>query len=270
VTGSAWVLLFLVFLVCWEVIAPRRALTTSRLLRWSSNIAVGCLNTALTQFPLAPLGVAVAVAEHQWGLLNNIELPAVFSVGATVVLIDLLHYGEHRVLHAVPILWRVHRVHHVDRDLDYTTSFRFHPIEALIENTMYLGAVAVFGLPAAGVLAYGVIATAITLVTHSNIRLPLGLDPAIRWLLVSPDLHRIHHSDRRPETDSNFATVFPIWDRLFGTYRAYALDSHPTLQIGLREFREAKYLSVHWTFAMPFLCPASSANKPARTSFPVS
>ena len=245
-----WWFLVLVAVVClWELGARRTTLTARRSLRWPTSFTLGPLNGLLGTLPLAPSALALIVTERGWSFPLQDSFVWWLTIPASVCLLDLAFYLQHRVLHAVPVLWSIHRVHHADVDFDYTTGLRFHPLEALVTNTTALIAVAVLGLPASGVLLHGAIASGITIVEHANARIPPAIESWIGRVLVTPAIHRIHHSAAMPETDSNFATIFSFWDRVLGTYRAQATS----VDIGLMEFRAPKYQTLPWALAMPFL-----------------
>ena len=239
----------------WELAAPRGVLTARRSLRWPTSFTLGPFNALLATVPLAPFALAIALTERGWGLSTTTRLPLWVTIAVSVLLLDLLFYFQHRAFHAVPVLWSVHRVHHADVDFDYTTAFRFHPIEALLTNGTALAAVTVFGLPAFAVLVHQTLATGMTIFEHANARCPSAVEVRLRRIFVTPDMHRIHHSTGAPSTDSNFATILSCWDRWLGTYRSHATRGRDGMEIGLTEFRDPKYLTLPWTLAMPFLRP---------------
>jgi sterol desaturase/sphingolipid hydroxylase (fatty acid hydroxylase superfamily) len=248
---SGWWFLVLLAVVCiCEMAAPRTALSARRSLRWPTSFTLGPLNSLLGTFPLAPFGLALLLRERGWGLAVDDSFSRWLAILATVCLLDLCFYLQHRVFHVVPFLWSVHRVHHADVDFDYTTGLRFHPFEALLTNATALVAVAVLGLPAYGVLLHGAIASGITILEHANARIPPTIESWIGRVFVTPAMHRIHHSAATPETDTNFATIFSFWDRALGTYRPGATSG---AEIGLMEFRAPKYQTLPWALAMPFL-----------------
>jgi sterol desaturase/sphingolipid hydroxylase (fatty acid hydroxylase superfamily) len=254
-----WFFALLVAVCLWEMAAPRTPLTTRRSLRWPTSFTLGPLNGLLGVFPLAPFGLALLLTDRGWGLTLDSGFVRWLTIPASVCLLDLAFYFQHRVFHAVPFLWSVHRVHHADVDFDYTTSLRFHPIEALLTNATALIAVAALGLPAFGVLLHGGIAGGITILEHANARIPPAIESWIGRVFVTPAIHRVHHSTATPDTDSNFATIFSFWDRALGTYRPQATKG---AEIGLREFREPKYQTLPWALAMPFF----SSQRPERAA----
>jgi sterol desaturase/sphingolipid hydroxylase (fatty acid hydroxylase superfamily) len=228
-----------------EIIAPRRALTVSKLRRWASNLGIVFLNSALVRliFPVAAAGFAAFAAAQGWGLFNHLALPYWAGFVASIVLLDLAIYFQHVLFHAVPALWRLHRMHHADLDFDVTTGARFHPLEILLSMLIKFAAIAALGAPAAAVIVFEVLLNATAMFNHANLRLPLALDRVLRLVVVTPDMHRVHHSVEEREANSNFGFNLPIWDRLFGTYRAQPAAGHEQMTIGLREPREAKRAS---------------------------
>lgn len=224
----------------WEVVTPRRALTVSRAFRWASNLGLVLLNTVLLRliFPLAAVGVAAFAAEHGWGLLNHFRVPAVLAIPLAVIAMDFVIWLQHVMVHAVPALWRLHRVHHADLDYDLTTGARFHPIEILLSMLIKFAAIVVLGPPVVAVVIFEVLLNATALFNHGNIRLPAGLDRMLRWFVVTPDMHRVHHSVEDDECNSNFGFNLPWWDRLFGTYRDQPRGGHEAMAIGIRGYTD--------------------------------
>jgi sterol desaturase/sphingolipid hydroxylase (fatty acid hydroxylase superfamily) len=246
----------LLLMALWEVLAPRRRLTASRPLRWASNLGLVALDTLLVRFliPLGAVGVALLAAERGWGVLNNLALPAWLAVTLSVVALDLAIYLQHVMFHAVPLLWRLHRVHHADLDFDATTGVRFHPVEILLSLGIKMGAVVLLGTPALGVLLFEVLLNATSVFNHGNVRLPGWLDRPLRLVVVTPEMHRVHHSTNPRETNSNFGFNLPWWDYLLGTYRAQPAEGHEDMTIGLEEFREERVADrLHWMLALPFV-----------------
>ena len=238
----------------WEIAAPRRTLSRPRWLRWYGNIGIVALNTVLVRliFPLAPVGLALLAAERGWGLLNEVALPFWLEVALAVIVLDLVIYLQHVMFHAVPALWRLHRMHHADLDFDVTTGSRFHPVEIILSVVLKLAAVVVIGPPAVAVLIFEVLLNGTSMFNHGNVRLPAGLDRVLRWIVVTPDMHRVHHSDIPAETNSNFGFNLPWWDRLFGTYRAQPRLGHEEMTIGLDTFRDTDELHLHRMLLQPF------------------
>ncbi len=239
----------------WELIAPRRALLQSKGVRWYSNLGIVAVNTILARvvFPLAPVAVAVVAVERDWGLFQLWEAPYWLAVAACVVILDFAIYLQHVMVHAVPMLWRLHRMHHADLDFDVTTGARFHPVEILLSMAIKMAVIVLIGAPPVAVLIFEVLLNATAMFNHSNIALPLGLDRGLRLLVVTPDMHRVHHSMLPHETNSNFGFNLPWWDRLFGTYRDQPENGHQDMSIGLDLFREPGALHLHRMLAQPFV-----------------
>ena len=224
----------------WEILAPRRRQAVGRRRRWPGNIGVVVVDTLILRllFPTAAVGVALLGEARGWGLLNNLQLPGWLAVLATILVLDLAIYLQHVLFHAVPALWRLHRMHHADLEIDVTTGIRFHPVEILLSMLIKIGVVAALGAPAVGVLLFEVILNATSMFNHGNVLLPAPLDRVIRWLLVTPDMHRVHHSIVPAETNSNFGFNLSLWDRLFGTYRPQPAAGHLGMTIGIESFRD--------------------------------
>ncbi|WP_027857372.1 sterol desaturase family protein [Marinobacterium jannaschii] len=229
----------------WELLRPRRVLRLGKLLRWGNNIALVFLNSALLRllFPTAAIGMALWVQEQQWGLLNQLDLPLWLGVPLTLLLLDLLIYWQHRLFHRIPLLWRLHRVHHADPDYDVTTGARFHPLEILLSMLIKFAAILLLGPPLVAVLLFEVILNAMAMFNHGNVGLPETLDKWLRRGLVTPDMHRVHHSVRSDEMHFNFGFNLSIWDRLFSSYVAQPNQGHQQMQIGLPELDQPKDVS---------------------------
>jgi sterol desaturase/sphingolipid hydroxylase (fatty acid hydroxylase superfamily) len=256
----------LFLMALWEALAPRRRLTQRRAVRWSSNLGLVVLNTLATRFlaPLGVVGVAVLAAERGWGLFHLVALPDWLAVVLSVVALDLAVYGQHVMFHAVPWLWRLHLVHHADLDFDTTTGIRFHTVEIVLSLGIKVGVVLLLGAPALAVLAFEVLLNATSLFNHGNVRLPGWLERPLRLFVVTPEMHRVHHSDRPVETNSNFGFNLPWWDFLFGTYRAQPAAGHEAMTIGLDYVRdERKAERLHWMLLLPFIAPTTTATPPA-------
>lgn len=225
----------------WEILWPRRGSELSRSQRWPHNLALLLVDIVAVRV-LAP-GAAIAIAmfgeTSGWGLLNVLALPGLLSLLLGVVFLDLAMYFQHVTFHAVPALWRLHRVHHADLHIDVTTGTRFHPLEILISTGIKCAAVAAIGAPAIAVLVFEVLLNATAVFNHANVRLPLSMDRWLRWIVVTPDMHRVHHSTNYNESSSNFGFNAPWWDRLFGTYRAQPAAGHERMVIGVDAFRSA-------------------------------
>ncbi len=226
----------------WEVVAPRRALTVSKALRWTSNLGLVAFNTAMLRllFPLAGVGMAAFCAEHGWGLLNHFAVPGVLAVPLAVIAMDFVIWLQHVMVHAVPALWRLHRVHHADPDYDVTTGARFHPIEILLSMLIKFATIVVLGAPAVAVVIFEVTLNATAMFNHGNVGLPATLDRWVRWVVVTPDMHRVHHSVEDDETNSNFGFNLTWWDRLFGTYRDQPRAGQIGMTIGIHDYRDPR------------------------------
>jgi len=226
----------------WELAAPRRVLTVSKGLRWASNLGIVVLNTVLLRllFPLAAVGVAAFCKANGWGLLNHFHIPFVIAVPLAVIVLDFVIWLQHVMVHAVPALWRLHRVHHADPDYDVTTGARFHPIEIVLSMLIKFATIAVLGPPVVAVVIFEVLLNATAMFNHGNIRLPSALDRVLRWFVVTPDMHRVHHSIEDDEANSNFGFNLPWWDRLFGTYREQPRAGHLGMTIGIRDHRDPR------------------------------
>ena len=235
----------LVVMAVWEVIAPRRALTVSKALRWANNLGLVFFNSFLLRlaFPAAAVGVAAFAAEQGWGLFNYYQLPLWLAVVASVVVMDFIIWLQHVMVHAVPLLWRLHRMHHADLDYDLTTGARFHPIEIFLSMGIKFATIFLLGPPVVAVMIFEVLLNATSMFNHGNVRLPQGVDRVLRWFLVTPDMHRVHHSVEDDEANSNFGFSLPWWDRLFGTYRDQPRGGHEAMTIGIRKYRETRDVS---------------------------
>ncbi len=238
-----------------ELIAPRRKLTTSKGSRWFANLTITFTNMGLSRllFPILPVGLAVLCKERGWGLLNNVHLPAWTDVAIGVVVLDCTIYLQHVMFHSVPVLRLLHRMHHADLDFDVTTGLRFHPVEIMMSMGVKLAVVAALGAPATAVIIFEVLLNGTAMFNHGNLRLPGGLDRVLRLVVVTPDMHRVHHSVVIREANSNFGFNLPWWDRLFGTYKPEPEAGHEGMTIGLSRYRDPKRLTLPWMLAMPFL-----------------
>jgi len=241
-------------LALWEWLAPRRDRAFARRARWPHNVGLllGDVVVLRVVAPGAAIAVALAGEARGWGLLNAAGLPGWIAVPLAVALLDLAIYFQHVTFHAVPALWRLHRVHHSDLDVDVTTGTRFHPIEILISTAIKCAAVAAIGAPAVAVLIFEVLLNATAMFNHANVRMPAGLDRLLRWLVVTPDMHRVHHSVVYNESSSNFGFNLPWWDRLFGTYRAQPAAGHRRMTLGVDAFRTPADLRLDRLLLQPF------------------
>jgi sterol desaturase/sphingolipid hydroxylase (fatty acid hydroxylase superfamily) len=240
----------------WEVLAPRRALTVSKAVRWLNNMGLVFLNSFILRliFPTAAVGMAVFAEQQGWGLLNYYQVPFSVAVVIAVIAMDFIIYLQHVMVHAVPALWRLHRVHHADLDYDVTTGARFHPLEIILSMLIKFATIVVLGPPVVAVVVFEVLLNATAMFNHANVRLPIAVDRLLRLIVVTPDMHRVHHSVEDDEANSNFGFNLPWWDRLFGTYRDQPRAGHTGMTIGIRTFRELR--QVAWLpgiLAMPFI-----------------
>ena len=240
-------------LALWEWRAPRRRLAVGRRGRWLGNLGILAIDLVAVRLlvPTAAVGVALLAAEKGWGLLPALGLPYWLAAIVSVVVLDLTIWAQHYVFHHVPVLWRLHRVHHADVEIDVSTGVRFHPLEILVSLMIKMAAVIALGAPAAAVVAFEVLLNATSMFNHSNVALPAWAEPAARWLVVTPQMHEVHHSAERTETDSNFGFNLPWWDRLFGTYRAKPAAGDRVV-IGLPVFRDARERKLLRLLTQPF------------------
>ena len=234
----------------WEILAPKRALTVSKTVRWVNNLGLVFFNSFIIRlvFPIAAIGVAAMAQENGWGLLNNIEMPVWLAAVLAIIIMDLVIYIQHVMVHAIPVLWRLHRVHHADPDYDVTTGARFHTLEIILSMGIKFCTIVLLGPPVFAVIIFEVVLNATAMFNHGNIRLPKSIDQVLRLFLVTPDMHRVHHSIEDDETNSNFGFSLPWWDRLFGTYRDQPRAGHEGMVIGIRQFKKAK--DVSWITGM--------------------
>lgn len=250
----------LVAMAAWEFAAPRRRQEITRRVRWTNNLGVVVLDTVFVRlaFPVAPVGVALFTDAHGWGLLNVLEMPLWLSVIVSLLLFDLVIYLQHVMFHAVPAFWRLHRMHHADLEFDVTTGLRFHPIEIALSMGIKLMIVLALGPPAVAVLIFEVVLSATAMFNHCNVRIPHGLDRVLRWIVVTPDMHRVHHSVDPNETNNNFGFNLPWWDRLLGTYWAQPQAGHETMTIGLEQFRSQRDLWLDRMLIQPLRGPVGA------------
>ena len=241
-------------IAAWELVAPRRTLRESKALRWTNNLALTVLNGILVRavLPLAAVGVAAFAAERGMGLFNLIHVPQPLTILLSVLALDYAIYLQHLMFHAVPLFWRLHRVHHADLDFDVTTGARFHPIEIGLSMLIKFAVILALGPPAVAVLVFEVVLNASSLFNHGNVRIPAAIERVLRWVVVTPDMHGVHHSIDQRETNSNFGFNLSWWDRLFGTYRAAPQAGHETMTIGIAQFRSPRELRLDRMLLQPF------------------
>ncbi len=239
----------------WELLAPRRALTVSKAVRWTNNLGLVFFNSFVLRlvFPAAAVGMAALAAGEGWGLLNYYAVSPVPAAIIAIVAMDLVIYLQHVMVHAVPALWRLHRVHHADLDFDVTTGARFHTLEILLSMLIKFATIMVLGPPLVAVVIFEILLNATAMFNHGNVRLPRRLDRVLRWIVVTPDMHRVHHSVEDDEANSNFGFNLPWWDRIFGTYRDQPRGGHEGMTIGIHRYRSPR--QVAWLpgmLALPF------------------
>lgn len=245
-----------VTMLLWELVAPRRALSVSKALRWTNNLGLLVLNSIVLRlmFPAAAVGIAYSVGQQGWGLFNRLDLPLWFEVLAAVLLLDFAIYLQHRLMHLVPVLWRFHRVHHADLDFDLTTGSRFHTIEIIVSMLFKWLVILLLGPALIAVLVFEVLLNGMAIFNHANVTLPRAIDRIVRYLLVTPDMHRVHHSTRVRETNSNYGFNLSIWDRVLKTYIDQPEKGHQAMAIGLAEFRDARQVDrLPGMLALPFV-----------------
>ena len=244
----------LCIMAVWEAAAPRRSRVMPRFFRWLNNLSIVVLDTLVVRLilPVLAVGLASLAEKNGWGLLNLIDTPFWLNLLISLLFLDFAIYLQHRIFHAVPLLWRLHRLHHADMEFDVTTALRFHPLEILLSMCIKLVVVLALGATATAVLVFEVVLNATAMFNHSNVRLPGGLERVVRWLLVTPDMHRVHHSIVPRETNSNYGFNLPWWDRLLGTYRAQPEKGHLDMTIGIDQFRTTRELWLDKMLTQPF------------------
>jgi len=248
----------LVVMALWEAVAPRRSDVT-RLVRWTSNLGIVVVNTVAVRlvFPAAAVGFAAWAETQGWGLFNAVAVPFWVAFVVSLAVLDFAIYIQHVMFHAVPALWRLHRMHHADLGFDVTTGLRFHPIEILLSMGFKIAVLAALGAPAVAVLVFEVVLNATAMFNHGNVRMPRRLDALLRLFVVTADMHRVHHSIVPAETNSNFGFNIPWWDRLFGTYRAQPAAGHDGMTIGIEQFRTTRDQWLDKMLVQPAIGPAS-------------
>ncbi|MFN0196360.1 MAG: sterol desaturase family protein [Planctomycetaceae bacterium] len=249
----------LLVMAAWEIRAPRRRLSVSKSPRWFSNLTLVVLNGLASRLvvPMTAVGAAIVAESQGWGLLHQVRWPTWLETALAVVAFDLAIYMQHVMFHAVPLLWRLHMVHHADLDFDVTTGLRFHTLEILLSALIKLGMVSVLGPSVWAVVIFEVLLNATSMFNHGNVRIPSGWDRVLRLLVVTPDMHRVHHSVLRSETNSNFGFNLPWWDYLMGTYKSQPAASHEQMTIGIAHLRDEKQVDrLHRMLVIPFAAPS--------------
>lgn len=247
--------LVLLAMMLWERRWPRRPLSLTRQARWPANLGIVVVDSVVVRlvFPVLAVGAAEVAAARGWGLFAWLDAPFGLALVLSLLALDLAIYAQHVLFHKLPLLWRLHRMHHTDLDFDVTTALRFHPLEIVLSMLIKLALVLLLGAPAVAVLLFEIILNATAMFNHSNVGLPPRLDRLLRWIVVTPDMHRVHHSIRREETDSNFGFNLPWWDRLLGTYREQPRDGHSGMTIGLEIFRDWRATTLSGLLLQPFM-----------------
>ena len=248
-----------VFAICalWEAWRPKRPRVLTRGRRWTTNIGLVVLDTLVVRllFPAAAVGAALDAASNGWGLFNALDWPVWLEVLAAVVILDFAIWLQHVIFHQVPMLWRYHMVHHADEEMDVTTGFRFHPVEIAASMLIKIALVYALGVAAVAVVIFEVLLSVAALWSHSNMRLSPGIERVVRWFVVTPDMHRSHHSVERREHDTNYGFFLSVWDRLSGFYTETPEGGHQGVAIGLKPWREGQSASLPWALALPFRIP---------------
>ena len=244
-----------VFMAVWEIIAPRRSLSNPRTTRWFNNLMLTLLNSLLVRwlFPITAIGFAIYSREQHWGIFNISEIPKWATGIMSIIVLDLTIYAQHVFFHKIPFFWRFHRMHHTDLDIDVTSGTRFHPVEIIISMGIKMAIIGILGAPPLSVLIFEVLLNGTSMFNHSNVFITYRIDKLLRTFLVTPDMHRVHHSVIIKETNSNFGFNFPFWDRIFGTYRGQPASGHEAMTIGLANYRNQKWLTLPWMLAVPFV-----------------
>lgn len=245
----------LVLMAVWEILAPRRVLTVSKAVRWVNNLGLVFLNTYLIRivFPAAAIGMTSFVQQQGWGIFNYYQVNFAVEVIVSIIAMDFIIYLQHVMVHAVPVLWRLHRVHHADPDYDVTTGSRFHPIEIFLSLFIKFATIVVLGPSVLAVIIFEITLNGMAMFNHANVKLPLGIDRVLRWLVVTPDMHRVHHSVEDDEANSNFGFNLSIWDRILGTYRDQPRAGHEGMTIGIRKYHNPEQVSwITGMLTLPF------------------
>ncbi len=250
---SAFLLIFL-FMAMWESFSPKKALCQPKWYRWLNNMGLVVLNSLLLPLtlPILAIGAAQVAESQQLGLFNQWNMPSAVSLIMSVIILDMCIYWQHRIFHKVPVLWRLHRVHHADQDIDVTTGSRFHFIEIWLSMLLKIAIIFVLGIPVIAVFIFEILLNGCAMFNHSNVNISNGIDAKLRKWIVTPDMHRVHHSIHREETDSNYGFCLSVWDRLFGSYVAQPKEGHQNMQIGISLFRQPKEQSLWRMLTQPF------------------
>jgi sterol desaturase/sphingolipid hydroxylase (fatty acid hydroxylase superfamily) len=245
----------LLIMFFWERFAPRRLLATPKITRWVSNLGLVLIDaiTVRLVFPTALAGIALIARQRGWGLFNQFELPFFLKIIFSILILDFVIYLQHVMFHVIPLLWRVHMVHHTDMDIDVTTGVRFHPIEIILSMGIKMIMIILTGAPSLAVLIFEILLNGTSMFNHGNVRYSQHIDSLLRLLVVTPEMHRVHHSTIRWESNSNLGFNFPWWDRLFGTYRPQPAKGHVEMTLGLDQYKEPQKLTLPWLIILPFI-----------------
>ncbi len=249
-------LLIFILVALLEIALPCRTLTMSKKWRWFNNLSIMAINPVLLRlmFPVFAIGMARTAQTNGWGLLPNLPgTPDLIAIGIGIVALDLMIYLQHVMFHAVPLLWRLHMVHHTDLDIDLTTGLRFHPVEIVLSMILKITLIVALGPPVISVLVFEILLNGMAMFNHGNIKLPPSVDHFLRLFVVTPDMHRVHHSVIIRETNSNYGFNISLWDRLFGTYLAQPSKGHQDMTIGLSQFRDHRRLTLLWLLILPLI-----------------
>jgi len=254
-------LAILIIMAVWEILSPRRPLKTSKTMRWYGNLGLVFIDTLVLRLflPIQAMGIAFLAQNRGWGLLNNISLPGWLEIAIAVLALDFVIYLQHAMFHFIPLFWRLHRVHHTDLDFDVTTGIRFHPIEILLSMGIKMAVVITLGPSPLAVILFEILLNATSMFNHGNVRLPVSIDRILRLFVVTPEMHRVHHSVLIREFNSNFGFNLPWWDRILGTYRAQPEAGHEGMTIGLAQFRNPGAITLPHLLILPFL-PRATKN----------
>jgi sterol desaturase/sphingolipid hydroxylase (fatty acid hydroxylase superfamily) len=238
----------------WEYLRPRRPLHHEKALRWPRNFVLGVIERVVLKviLPFTIASVALFTQDEKIGLFNQFHAPSPIVFILSFVMFDLILYAQHVAFHKIPLFWRFHKVHHIDQDVDVTTGFRVHPLQAFITLFITCAAVLIFGMPFIAVAAYEITVEAVLMCNHANIYYPQSLDRWLRLFIVTPDVHRVHHSAIYTETDSNYGFIFPWWDRLFKTYIAQPSMGHIDMEVGLKAYQDEHKTDLLTTLLLPF------------------
>ncbi len=244
----------LLIMIGWEFLRPRRKLQLRRIQRWPINLGLGLLNSSLLRIVAGGIAYqsAFTAAANSWGLLNLMVVPHWLAFLITLLFLDFAIYGQHVLSHKWSLLWRLHQIHHTDLDFDATTAIRFHPLEIIVSMAYKIFCITLIGADPLAVIAFEIILNGCAIFNHSNVYIAPAIDRKLRWLLVTPDMHRIHHSTIPVETDSNYGFSISCWDRLCRTYRTAPAKPHRVMDIGLASFRRRSELTFGRLLLLPF------------------